>query len=156
MKVLVISDSHGAYSKMYTLFKSDNYRAVIFLGDGIHDADRLYDISGSVPIYKVAGNCDTLMPMAFHDQLLELGGKRIFITHGHNYFVKKSVHRLYEKALEHSADIALFGHTHIPFYENKGGILLANPGSLMQGKFAVMTIENGTISFKHGDFYDEN
>ncbi len=154
MKILVISDSHGNFEKMRELFFKDNYRAVIFLGDVIRDADRLYDISGAVPVYKVSGNCDFYSPDTYDEQIIELGNKKILITHGHKYSVKSGYHRLREAAKLKQVDIALFGHTHIPFYEKQDGLILANPGALVNGKYAVMTIDR-QINFKHGDIYDE-
>ena len=155
MKVLVISDSHGRASSMLSLFKTDNFRAVIFLGDGLRDADRLYEMSGGVPVYRVSGNCDIMIgETVLSEQLIELSGKKIFITHGHNYSVKSSTERLFETAKRLGADVSLFGHTHTPFYEKRDGIILANPGSLAAGKYAVMTIENGEIAIKHGDIYE--
>lgn len=155
MKILVMSDSHGNSSRMYQLFKEQNPRAVIFLGDGLRDADYLFDRSGAVPIYWVKGNCDlmtgTIVP---EEQFLELSGKKIFITHGHNYFVKQGTYKLLQKAKELLADVALFGHTHIQHYEKQDGIILANPGALAGGKYAIMTIENKEISIKHGDIYE--
>lgn len=154
MKVLVVSDSHGAYGKLYDVFKSDNFRAVIFLGDGLREAQKLYDISGAAPVYKVRGNCDIGMFFEPDEQIIELSGKKIFITHGHNYFVKSGYHKLMAKALSLGVDAALFGHTHNPFYEKQGGLIVANPGALSYGKYAVMTIENNQISIKHGDIYE--
>ncbi|MBQ8605286.1 MAG: metallophosphoesterase [Clostridia bacterium] len=153
MRVLVISDSHGNFGRMYDLFKKEDCRAVIFLGDGIREAERLYDMSGAVPVYRVRGNCDMGAFNTPDEQLIELAGKRIFITHGHNYFVKSGLFRLRARAMELSADIALFGHTHSQFYEKQDGIILANPGALTFGKYAVMTID-GSISIKHGDIYE--
>ena len=142
MKVLVLSDSHGNYSKMKELFEKDSYRAVIFLGDGLREAENLYRISGAVPVYRVAGNCDfTFGEMVFTEQIIELAGKRIFITHGHSYSVKSTPARLVERAKQAGCELALYGHTHIPKIEEREGVTLANPGALAGGCYAVMTID---------------
>lgn len=154
MKALVISDSHSSYEKMRELFRSTQCSAVIFLGDGLRDADRLYDISGPIPVYRVRGNCDMYAPDAFDEQMLFLGGKKIFITHGHRYGVKNGYGALLSAATLKKADAVLFGHTHRRFYENIDGIILANPGALVNGRYAVLDIERGVISFKFGDMYD--
>ena len=155
MKILVISDSHGSFNKMREVFLSDNFGAVIFLGDGIRDADRLYDMSGAVPVCRVSGNCDFYSPDTISEQIIELSGKKILVTHGHKYSVKSGYHTLRYIAKKRGVDIALFGHTHIPFYEKEDGLILANPGALSNGKYAVLTIEQKNISFKHGDIYDK-
>ena len=44
------------------------------------------------------------------------------------------------------ADLVIFGHTHIPYCENNGKIILLNPGSVkMSQTFGVIEIENGKI-----------
>lgn len=154
MKVLVISDSHGSYEKMRDLFYDGDWNAVIFLGDGLREADRLYDISGPVPVYRVKGNCDMYAPDAFDEQLLILAGKRVFITHGHRYGVKNGYALLSNTAALKNADIALCGHTHTQFYQKQDGVILANPGALVNGRYGVLRIENGEIAFKFGDMYD--
>lgn len=154
MKALVISDSHGSYEKMRELFNESDCNAVIFLGDGLRDADRLYDISGPVPVYRVRGNCDMYAFDAFDEQMLSLCGKKIFITHGHRYGVKNGCGALLEAAKLKGADAVLFGHTHRQLYENTDGIIIANPGSLANGKYAVLQTDGKNISFKFGDMYD--
>lgn len=153
MKLLVISDSHGSYEKMYTLFKSGNYRGVIFLGDGLRDAERLYDDSYGVPVYRVAGNCDFSLGNTLLEQIIEIGGKKILITHGHKYSVKNGYHLLFEIAKKRQVDMALCGHTHVQYYEKRDNVIVANPGALMLGKYAVLTIDKD-ITFKMGDIYD--
>lgn len=118
MKIAVISDTHGRCVK--DIF--DDADAVIHLGDHFSD-----EIHTDLPIYRVKGNCDA--DIAPTEQILELCGRKIFITHGHLYGVKQSLNRLLYRAEELGADAALFGHTHIAFCENVGGILLLNPGS---------------------------
>lgn len=147
MKILVLSDSHGNVNKMKDLFRQDDYRAVIFLGDVIRDADELARITGAAPVYRVKGNCD-FGEFNTHDELLiELGGKRIFMAHGHRYGVKGGIGSFEAAARKSGADIALYGHTHIQYHDTKDGLHILNPGALMNGKYAVLTIE-GSISIE--------
>ena len=55
------------------------------------------------------------------------------------------------EAVARGFDIAMFGHTHRPFYENKNGLILLNPGSLSYPRqenrlpsYAVMNIDDET------------
>ena len=59
-----------------------------------------------------------------------LGPHRAFLTHGHYYNVSLDVDRLWEEAKDRGCDIAMFGHTHRPYLEEREGITLLNPGSL--------------------------
>lgn len=139
MKILVLSDSHGAVCSMQDIYRFENCNAVIFLGDTVRDAEQLALITGGVPVYRVKGNCDMFMCDAPDEQLLILGGKRIFITHGHKYGVKSGLMRLCLAGREKNADIVLFGHTHSQFIDD-GDMLILNPGSVSGGKYAVVEI----------------
>jgi putative phosphoesterase len=152
LKILVVSDSHGAKEKLLTLFYEQDVNAVIFLGDGLRDAQYLSDRSGAVTVYRVVGNCDGYCPDALERQLLKLGGKNIFFTHGHLYGAKLGTAGLLNVGKNIGADVVLFGHTHRQFYEKQDGIILANPGSLFSGKYGILEIQNGQIAFKFGEF----
>lgn len=74
MRILVLSDSHGHLSRVMEIYNKTRCEAVIFLGDGLKDAQDLYKISGSVPVYMVCGNCDFFAGGTPDTQLLELEG----------------------------------------------------------------------------------
>lgn len=145
MKILVLSDSHGNYAKMKQLFRENSYRAVIFLGDVLRDAEELSWISGAAPVYRVRGNCDMMSFDAYDEQLLELGGKRIFMAHGHTYGVKGGIGRFEAAAIQKDADIALYGHTHIQLYKKVGKMHVLNPGAFINGRYAEITIDKDIL-----------
>ena len=64
------------------------------------------------------------------DQLVELGGVRIFAVHGHVEGVSGGIGALVQKAKRFGAQVALFGHTHVAFTGYQDGITLLNPGSI--------------------------
>ena len=45
------------------------------------------------------------------------GNYRVFMTHGHYYYVGSGIEGLKREALARGADVAMFGHTHIPLIE---------------------------------------
>lgn len=156
MKILVLSDTHGETDKMFCILKDvkKHISAVIHAGDYESDASEISKIYPDLPVYGVCGNCDFahIMPPV---RLIELGGKRIFITHGHRYNVHAGYIGLAYTAMENQADICIFGHTHIPVIEKHEGIYIVNPGSLSRprgfGKpsYAVIDIDdNGSITPK--------
>ncbi len=150
MKAIVFSDSHNSVWLMNEL--AEKYRSklncIIHLGDCTGDTEELHGICPSLPIYQVRGNndYDSLFPA---ERVITLGSKRVYMTHGHRHRVYYTTDRIYYSAAEEQADIALFGHTHVPCLENDGGIIVLNPGSISLprssvGKtFAFITIENG-------------
>lgn len=127
MIIGVFSDTHGdtfAAQRVYAKLKEAD--AWIFLGDGQREADAVAALSAK-PVYRVKGNCDSGdIPQ---EQVLTLGGVKIFITHGQMYAVALDPFRLALKAQELGCAVALYGHTHIPNTEYAYGVLLACPGS---------------------------
>ena len=166
MNVLVFSDSHGNVDRINEAVSRQISRpaAVIFLGDGLRDTDRLE--LGGIPLHCVSGNCDVYFSASFapEEQLFFIGGKKFFITHGHRYNVKSVMSQLLSRGAELSADIVLFGHTHQPFEavigcDNQYGIKLdkpmhvMNPGSIGSYPYCFGNIEidkNGCVLTSHG------
>ena len=89
--------------------------ALFFLGDGYRDLELLKP-TVTVPLYAVKGNNDFYSPYPI-DQTVEFDGKRILLTHGHQYYVKSHTRLLIAKGIARGADAVLFGHTHTPTEE---------------------------------------
>ncbi|MGB9080106.1 MAG: metallophosphoesterase [Desulfuromonadaceae bacterium] len=154
MKVLVISDTHGNANRAFRAHTlSEPVDAIIHLGDGAADADLLREAL-DIPVINVAGNCDPGSD-APREQVWECEGKRILLTHGDLYQVKRGLERLRQRAEEIGADAVLFGHTHQGVLENHAGLLLVNPGALSQAghhrSYAVLTITPDGITPRHYD-----
>ena len=82
MKVIVCSDSHGAFAAAEQLLEQQpKAAAVIFLGDGAEEWGDLHEIYPEIPFYPVRGNCDWGSDWP-GERIVELGGHRIFCTHG--------------------------------------------------------------------------
>ena len=156
MKLLILSDSHGAEEKLRDIItENPDAGAIAFLGDGERDFENALaecDIypygSRKVEIYQVAGNCDLYSNEAV--TLIEkFGFQRVLITHGYEQHVKEGLFRLYRQAKEHGCSAALFGHTHIQHIEEHEGITFFNPGSVRNGCYGVMTEKYGRFTFEH-------
>ena len=113
MKVIVCADSHGAFAAAERLLEQNREAAaVIFLGDGAEEWEDLCAIYPQTPFYPVRGNCDwgSDWPAV---RVVELGGHRLFCTHGHLYGVKSGdMGPLLRAAKAENCDIVLYGHTH--------------------------------------------
>lgn len=153
MRLLVISDTHGDISKVCKVVNDikDLIDGIIHLGDIVEDADKLRKLYSKIPVYNICGNCDygtNVPPM----NILDFEGKKIFITHGHLFSVYYDTTKLVYKAMELGADVALFGHTHIPYLEKIHNVYAMNPGSLTQPRggskpsYGIIKIENGVIT----------
>ena len=132
MRVGVFSDSHGDHEALDELLERMGVLdAACFLGDVSRDAEhlreRLEAMPNQPPLYAVRGNNDYYSTCTLPWELLiELGGVRIYMTHGHQLV---SLMNLAYKAQECGAQVALFGHTHQALCETVQGVLLLNPGS---------------------------
>lgn len=147
MKLLVFSDSHSHYEKIAEAISIQKTPcdAVVFLGDGLRDIEKIKEKIYPTPVFSVKGNCDFLAGDTEEERLLSLEGVKIFITHGHLYGAKSGYGRLLYRARELEADLVLFGHTHCPLdyvYEiSDKKIRLFNPGSIgHSGTFGVINI----------------
>lgn len=141
MRILVVSDSHGDSCALRRAVERENGCAlIIHLGDGERDTAFLHGI----PLLQVKGNCDfcSELPATLCTQE---GGKTILCTHGHVQMVKYGMELLRREALDKHADIALYGHTHVPVQTYEDGLYLCNPGSLHNGDYAVLEIVSGGV-----------
>lgn len=118
MKILVLSDSHGAVSPMEQAVEQTSPDLILHLGDCWRDGERLHDRFPSIPLEQVPGNCD-FRPTEPAERLLELRGKRILLCHGHTYGVKQSLVTAGFAAEEQQLDLFLFGHTHRPLVDRR-------------------------------------
>lgn len=130
MRILVLSDIHGdSTSAMNAIADQPTANTILFLGDGIGVIDKMMDLYPQKTFYSVAGNCDfsSIEPTT---RILELGGKRILMTHGHEYHVKFGISNAVNTAKRNCCDILLYGHTHNPETHYDDGLYVMNPGSL--------------------------
>ncbi|KAB7708593.1 YfcE family phosphodiesterase [Bacillus aerolatus] len=127
MKVLVVSDSHG-WSEILTELKERYEKEVDVM---VHCGDsELSDDDPAIAGYIVVrGNCDTEDEFPY-DVVEGVGGRRIFVTHGHRYDVKLSLMKLKYKAQEYGADFVFFGHSHLLGAEKIDDAIFLNPGSI--------------------------
>ena len=146
MKVIICSDSHGAFAAAeQVLEQQPEAAAVLFLGDGAEEWDDLHEIYPQIPFYAVRGNCDWGCDWPA-ERIVELGGHRIFCTHGHLYGVKTAGTALLEKkAAAENCDIVLYGHTHLAKIEYREGRYFLNPGSLRQPSYIELSLDDKNV-----------
>ena len=129
MKILIVSDTHR---------KNDNYikvleriapvDMVIHCGD-IEGSEYLIAESAGCPVQMVTGNNDFFSDLPREKEFM-VGKYKIWLTHGHNYYVSMSNENLKHEARMRGVDIVLYGHTHRPVIDIAGDIIAVNPGSL--------------------------
>ena len=87
MRILVLSDSHGRMENMIRCAEQVEPDHILHLGDCVRDAEKLQKQFPATPMTTVPGNCDW-GDVDEPEKLIELGGKRIFLLHGHTRGVK--------------------------------------------------------------------
>ena len=147
-RILVLSDSHSDTASLrYAIKNEPQAQAILFLGDGLRDFEET-EIPSGVYASAVRGNCDSaFMPYPlFREEIL--AGKRIYMSHGHTEHVKYGTSEFNETARLHNADIALHGHTHIPYTDYIDGMYIMNPGSVRENSCGIIDItESGIMCY---------
>lgn len=137
--------------RMLELFKREKADVLVLLGDILYHGPRnelprdynpkkvialLNDFANGTPceephrILCVRGNCDAEVdqmvlgfPIMADYGVIELGGRFVYLTHGHVYG-EDNPPKL------RKGDILIQGHTHVQRCVEKDGILFLNPGSV--------------------------
>jgi len=168
MKLLIASDIHGSAVFCQALMRAwDRERAdrLLLLGDLLYHGPRNDLPEGYDPrrtaemlnqrrdgILCVRGNCDAEVdqmmlrfPILAEYALLSLSGAALYACHGHA-LGPDSPPPL------RRGDVLLYGHTHVPAWEDRDGCLWLNPGSVSIPKNgsarSYMTFENGVFTWK--------
>lgn len=143
MKILVLSDSHGSQEYLYTIvYENLDADVIIHLGDGEGDMRVIRDLPSMAEkrIIQVCGNCDfsSNNPITTFETI---GDVKFYITHGYVQHVKFGTALLAKDAAESGREVALFGHTHVPYLNTEGPVTLFNPGAVCNGKYGIITID---------------
>ncbi|AQS60046.1 metallophosphoesterase family protein [Desulforamulus ferrireducens] len=128
MRILVVSDTHGRLAPVYHVLQElGEIDLILHAGDHYLDADELaYTLE--IPARGVMGNCDFPGDGPLED-LLEVAGHKIYLTHGHRLGVKGDIEMVLARAKKMGAKVAIYGHTHIADHRIIDDILVLNPGS---------------------------
>lgn len=155
MRVLIISDTHGRRGNLEEiLWREENLDMLIHLGDVEEDDDYIEAVA-TYPTHIIAGNNDYFSFLS-KEKEIKIGKYKVWLTHGHNYYVSMDTKRLRQEAVARGVDIVMFGHTHKPYVDVNGEVMVINPGSLsyprQEGRkpsYIIMEIDaNGNADFQ--------
>lgn len=165
MKILVFSDSHGVTLNMKSAIdehlRYGGVDCVFFLGDGVRDVLAISELYPNIEFHIVSGNCDSFFRRDEipSEKTVVLGGKKFFLTHGHNYDVKYDYTVIASHGSSLGADVVFFGHTHraedTVVDSSHGRIRVINPGSCRGGwlsSYATVYVEGGDVVCGFGSF----
>ena len=134
MKILIVSDTHRRNGNLQEVIEQTApFDMLIHLGDGEGSEELItswcLEQNQNCEVHMVLGNNDFFSCLD-REKEISIGPYRAFLTHGHFYSVSVGPERLEEEARSRGVDIAMFGHTHKPFLEDRNGMTVLNPGSL--------------------------
>ncbi len=134
----VISDTHlsGELLPTEVVEMLEGCDMILHAGD-ILDHAVIRQLSGIAPTIAVCGNMDpgsTRVALP-RKTTLEVPGFRIGLVHGSGP-PGGITRRVRSEFIDDGVDCIVFGHTHRPLVETAGGLLLFNPGSPTDRRFA--------------------
>lgn len=147
MLLAVFSDSHGRPEGMRRAVEARRPDQVVFLGDGVRDAEGVARRFPKIPFMILRGNCDW---SGGYDEsiLFWQDGVQIFAAHGHRHGVKMDRDAFANSVCCSGSKLGLYGHTHRALIEERDGVTLMNPGSagdMIYPTYGLVLIEHGAF-----------
>ena len=150
MKVLICSDTHRRHDNFLKVVEKEGpLDLLIHLGDTEGGEYLISEAAGCLSKI-VAGNNDFFGDLP-RELTFELGGRKVWLTHGHNYYVMLDTAFIVEEAQARGVNVVMFGHTHRPIIE-EAGVLCINPGSISyprqsgrQPSYIILTIDENDV-----------
>ena len=128
MKVLIVSDTHRKNENYFKVLEMHKPDMVIHCGDA-EGSEYALTQAAACPVSIVLGNNDFFSDLP-RELEFNIGKYKVWVTHGHNYYVSMGNENLKREALVRGKDIVFYGHTHKPVIDMDGGVIAVNPGSL--------------------------
>ena len=128
MRVLIVSDTHGYTSNLEKVLLRVQPDVLYHLGD-IQGQESYIQSIYNCPMELVRGNCD-MYSTAPNYVITALGRHHVYLTHGHEHFVKYGTSDLAKAATEAGCDVVMYGHTHYPEIIETPQMTIVNPGSI--------------------------
>lgn len=148
-----ISDTHMPYrwdalpASVFTMFKDVDL--ILHAGD-VGELWVLDQLTAIAPVAAVHGNdeSEAAQETLPYTRLVPAHGKRLVLQHGHwqdpaletasreeDDWLPK-LDRWSRIALDHGAEVLVFGHTHIPMVVEHRGVTLINPGAIASASWS--------------------
>lgn len=155
MKIGVFGDSHipDRADKIPDWITKELYACDLIVCTGDLTGEEIIDFvkKSGKPHKIVRGNMDHLdLPKM---ETIDIGGKRIVITHSDEAFPRGDKNQLFAIAKRYEAYMLLYGHTHEQCVWERGGKFFVNPGSATRsadGKphCAIIEIEKNSVNVR--------
>jgi putative phosphoesterase len=128
-KILIVSDTHRKNENyLEVLKKCGPFDRVIHCGDVEGSEFTICEAAGC-PVEMVMGNNDFFSELP-REKEFTLGKYKVWLTHGHNYYVSMDNQTIKKEAVARGVDIVMYGHSHRPVVDYDKEVIAINPGSL--------------------------
>jgi len=140
MKIAVLSDTHVPFAAKELpkdIYKNlEQADAIIHAGD-YQVASVIDRLQAIAPFYGVCGNMDgaDIRQQLPQRRIIEIGGFAIGVMHGWGN-PAGLLDRILASFKNDRIDVLVYGHSHRVQLENKGEMLICNPGSPTDSRFA--------------------
>ncbi len=129
MRILIVSDTHRRNENFLQVIETENpFDLVIHCGD-VEGSEYVISQAAGCPVEFVQGNNDFFSDLP-REKELTIGNYKVWVLHGHNYYVSMNYETIKNEAMDRGVDIVMCGHTHRPVIETDGNLTIINPGSL--------------------------
>ncbi len=127
MKLGIVSDTHGLFRPGLpaALTGVDH---ILHMGD-VGKVSVLKALTKIAPVTAVRGNVDREGPCA------ELPETDVYLAEGHYIYMLHDLATLHLDPVAGKFAVVLFGHSHVPNYYHRRGVLYFNPGSCGPKRF---------------------
>ena len=161
MKILIVSDTHGEHENYLKVLEKEKPLDMIFHCGDVCGGEYVLEEAADCPVMMVAGNNDFFSGLDSELEF-EVAGKKVLLTHGHQYYVSTDPGFIKKEAEARQIDLVCYGHTHYPEISKYSNILVINPGSLTYPRqhrriptYAIVHIDqNGEMKAELFELYD--
>lgn len=129
MRILIVSDTHRKNENFLEAVRREKPLDLIIHCGDVEGSEYLVNEAGDCPAYIVMGNNDFFSSLP-REVVCDIGNYRVWVTHGHNYYVSMGNETIKKVAKQREMDIVMYGHSHKPVVDESDGVIAVNPGSL--------------------------
>ena len=141
MKLGIISDTHGLL-RPEVLPALKGVEQILHLGD-VGKPQILRELEKLAPVTAIRGNIDC------DGECAKLPETDVVLIEGHYLYMLHDLKAIHLDPAAAKFSVVLYGHSHVPNYHTKKGVLYFNPGSCGPRRFdlpisvGVLTVETG-------------
>lgn len=129
MRILIVSDTHRNNANyLRVIEKTGPFDLVIHCGD-VEGSELVISKAAGCRVEMVQGNNDFFSELPKEKEFM-VGQYRVWLTHGHNYYIAMNSEMIKQEARDREIDIVMCGHTHKPVVDIGSDLTLINPGSI--------------------------